>query len=978
MTSDSNQMLREAFIAARDFPRDEWRRVVQETCGGNRELCDDVMALLSASEKAAKAKFMARLDPELVLRALEDPMPEREEPMPERIGTYVIRRIIGRGGMGVVYEAYDPDGDRTVAIKELDPAGGCTVHARERFRREIRAILNLDHKNVLRAHHVVKQNEGDYLVMEYVDGLDMKTLVEKSGPLATSEACDAIRQAAKGLEHINDNKLVHRDVKPANLLRSADGTVKVTDLGLALMKDKTIGEQLTEEGMVPGTPDYVAPEVLQGAKADIRADVYGLGCTFYCLLSGDPPFAHRKDVAGKIEAHLVEKPRQLKRVPRRVHKILNRMLAKSPRKRFQTPAEVVRALEERDWYPLMWLVVCVLILIGGILCGTSRFENAWQDGSGSLRVSPRLLLAGFLWLVGVFGVFMSLVALVGWMRRVFACCSLGLLIAVASWFLLGSRPSRPFIGTAEMMAPMCEDADDLAPNDRNPDRKYYRFFTLTHLFIDDNVEEQELDLYRKALQELLEYFAGPGRSVGLVPVDEHETVYRLDLRDLDWHERHVWEAICSQYPYGLMYGRHADETIRESDRRLRHIVSDELAPQATPRSVPYVRADWFVAVASQAGLLEQCATERAELGEPPPKSVKWVVREYAKPLDLEAVASELGQEDVAAFRKQIEARAELRVLGLEELLEGGQIERQEWDSREHRESRFQKAAKLLGPVDSWIPPRAIGRVGRRFVGTKEMMTAMCEHLDRLCTRDPNSDKRYYRFCVLTHLSNRRDLSDVELDAHRQALRDLLAYFAGSGRTVELQPVDQQDTIFCVDLRELGWDKRRVWEAICSRYPYGLVYSQHSDEMVRELDQRLWQIVSDEDAPEATSHSVPYVRADWFVAVASQRPLLEQCATEHSESGKPLPESVELAVREYAKPLDLQAVASELGQEDVAAFSEQIAASDALRALGIDTLLEGGQIDRHYWDSRDYVESRYQKAAKLLGTVDAWTPSNHRN
>ena len=943
MNKDSHRLVGEAFCAAIDLPRGEQTKVVEEVCSSDPSACREALALLEASRKADESGFMRGIDPELVLRALG-----------KMIGNVEIEREIGRGGPAIVYEGYDWKLRRKVAVKRLKPASGTEVATPARFEREMEAIGRIQHPNVVQAFYVLEDyvlEEGpvEYLVMEYVEGQDLRSLVEKEGPRPAKEACDMIRQAALGLQAIHEQDIVHRDVKPANLLRTTDGIVKVADLGLALLKDKSSVDQLTQEGRVPGTPDYIAPDQCDRTTVDIRADIYGLGCTFYHLLAGKPPFAHHETVWETMCAHLDEEPPRLEGIPESVQRILDRMLAKDPGERFQTAAEVVSAIDELFEPPppppprLIWLVVCVLVLIGGIVSGASELRNAWQDGFETIEVSSRLLVASSVSLVAVLGIFVSLVALIGWIRTALACCSVALLIAIASWLLLGSRPSRPFIGTAEMMAAMCQDADDLAPNDRNLDRKYYRFFTLTHLFNCDNVNEEELDLYRQALQELLEYFAGPGRSVGLVPVDKHETVYRIDLRELDWHERRVWEAICSQYPYGLVYARHPDETIRELDRKLWQIVSDEQAPQATPRSAPYVRVDWFVSVASQASLLEQCATERAELGEPLPKSVEWVVQKYAKPLDLEAVASELGQEDVGAFRQQISAKAELPVLGLEALLEGGQIDREVWDSREHMESRFQKAAKLLGPVDSWIPPKAVGRVGRRFIGTKEMMAAMCEHLDRLCTRDPNSDKRHYRFYVLTHLSNRQDLSDMELDTHRQALQDLLAYFAGSGRTVELQPVDQQETIFCVDLRELGWDRRGVWEAICSRYPYGLLYSQHSDETLRELDQRLWHIVSDEDAPEATTHSVPYVRADWFVAVASQTPLLEQCATDRAKRGDTVPKSVDLAAREYAKPLDIEAVAGELGQEDVAAFSNQIAASDGLRALGIETLLKGGLI-----------------------------------
>jgi serine/threonine protein kinase/WD40 repeat protein len=267
------------------------------------------------------------------------------------LGQYLLQAKLGEGGMGQVFRALDRTMHRTVALKLIRPDVLSSEAAVERFLKEIRAAASLDHPNIVRAYHAGKLESGYFLVMEYVEGTDLHRRIKDGHPLPITHVCDWVRQAAQALQHVAERGMVHRDVKPMNLLLSTTGVVKLLDLGLARARQLTesvASPQATRQGSMMGTPDYVAPEQIGDASSvDIRADIYSLGCTLYHLLAGSVPFKG-DDLRKKLSAHLAEEPEAIERsrpdVPADVVALVRRMMSKEPADRPQMPREVADAL----------------------------------------------------------------------------------------------------------------------------------------------------------------------------------------------------------------------------------------------------------------------------------------------------------------------------------------------------------------------------------------------------------------------------------------------------------------------------------------------------------------------------------------------------------------------------------------------------------------------------------------------------------
>jgi serine/threonine protein kinase len=261
---------------------------------------------------------------------------------------YRILGKLGQGGMGAVYKAVQLRMERTVAIKVMSPEVVGNAEAVGRFQQEVKAAARLQHPNIVTAYDADQAGELHFLVMEYVEGVSLSRLVEKNGPLPVHQACHLVRQAALALQLAHDRGMVHRDVKPGNLMVTRKGQVKVLDFGLARLPRDKADQGRTVANTFMGTPEYVSPEQATDARsADIRSDIYSLGCTLYFLLTGAPPF-RKGDLVETIRAHLQEEPPPLTRsrpdAPPELAAIVARMLAKARADRYQTPAELARAL----------------------------------------------------------------------------------------------------------------------------------------------------------------------------------------------------------------------------------------------------------------------------------------------------------------------------------------------------------------------------------------------------------------------------------------------------------------------------------------------------------------------------------------------------------------------------------------------------------------------------------------------------------
>jgi serine/threonine protein kinase len=284
----------------------------------------------------------------------ERPPPRRETLYDEAIsliGGYTIVKKLGEGGAGKVYACRDEGLGRTVAIKTLHPRNTRDQQQKERFLREARAMARVTSAHVVGIHQVGENKGGPYIIMEYLPGKDLETRLRADGPIPPLEAVELVRQVALGLADADRAGIVHRDVKPANIIVT-DGKAKLTDFGLA--RPLEIQAHVTTEGTFTGTAAFLAPERARGEPDDRRGDIYALGCTLYSLIAGEPPFVRDSPIE-VIGAHLSETPIALDKVvpscPRTVALLVDRMMAKEALARPQTyaalDAEFAKVLEVR-------------------------------------------------------------------------------------------------------------------------------------------------------------------------------------------------------------------------------------------------------------------------------------------------------------------------------------------------------------------------------------------------------------------------------------------------------------------------------------------------------------------------------------------------------------------------------------------------------------------------------------------------------
>ena len=267
----------------------------------------------------------------------------------EQLGHFRLDEFVGGGGMGAVFRGTDLQLGRTVAVKVLSRDQGADDETLRRFKNEAQSAARLDHDNIARVFFVGEHEGWNFIVFEFIEGVNLRDLVEQNGPLPLETAVDYVVQVAEALEHAAARDVVHRDIKPSNVLIAPDGHAKLVDMGLARLHHMEAGHSdLTASGVTLGTFDYISPEQASDPRrADVRSDLYSLGCTLYFMLVGRPPFPHGT-VLQKLLAHSGESPPDPRDerpdLPPELSKIILRLLAKRPEQRYQDPHEFIREM----------------------------------------------------------------------------------------------------------------------------------------------------------------------------------------------------------------------------------------------------------------------------------------------------------------------------------------------------------------------------------------------------------------------------------------------------------------------------------------------------------------------------------------------------------------------------------------------------------------------------------------------------------
>lgn len=269
----------------------------------------------------------------------------------QKIGPYVVIDTIGQGGMGVVYKAQDPVLDRIVAIKALHPSLLSDHEVVQRFLREAKTLAKFSHHNIVTLYTAIEEEDRFYLIMEYVEGETVKSMIDEKGALPLEECIGIFLQVLQGVGYAHQIQVIHRDIKPANIIITPEGRAKITDFGIA----KVAGDvQLTQVGLRIGTLRYMPPEQLNGKESTYACDIYSLGVTFFEMLTGRTPFKgdSQYELIRMVES---EPPPSLRSfvetIPEGIDEAIFKALAKAPEDRFATAKEFAEAIESATGLP---------------------------------------------------------------------------------------------------------------------------------------------------------------------------------------------------------------------------------------------------------------------------------------------------------------------------------------------------------------------------------------------------------------------------------------------------------------------------------------------------------------------------------------------------------------------------------------------------------------------------------------------------
>jgi len=316
-------------------------------------------------------------------------------------GRYQIIEKLGEGGMGKIYKALDKEIDAKVVLKLLKPEIAANKRTIDRFKNELKLARNISHKNICRMYDLDKDKESYYITMEYVPGQDLKSMISMTKPLSVAATLDIAKQVCEGLAEAHRLGVVHRDIKPGNIIIDKQGHVKIMDFGLAR---SVKGKAETDEGVIIGTPEYMSPEQVEGKRADQRSDIYSLGIVLFEMLTGRPPFEGETPLGAAIK-HKIEPPPVPKdfnpEIPDELSSLILKCLEKQPEKRFQSAEELLEELnniEKRtkiayeegskkayfslkkinEWMRRNWIFMAalfMLVIVAGIVLFSSRKET---------------------------------------------------------------------------------------------------------------------------------------------------------------------------------------------------------------------------------------------------------------------------------------------------------------------------------------------------------------------------------------------------------------------------------------------------------------------------------------------------------------------------------------------------------------------------------------------------------------------------